>query len=323
MISTRRFGFLAVAVLVAACAAPGATTRPSVATSAGASAGPTTAPTVAPTVAPPSATAAANIPAVVCVGEATTYLDWLNGEFQPDAQDPITEPASTTGDLLETIQANGVLRVSVDKDYAPQSFLQPDGSFVGFDVDVATAIAEGLGVEAEFQHVDWDLITAGSWAGRWDISVGSMTITTPRKDILSFTQPYYYTPAFMAASTRSGITDIDQLPFELPDGVTATTLPTDANCIEAIAAGRPEFDLVITSGTVIDEAIQNDQPVVKIEEPGFVEDLAVAIDKSGPPHAALLYEIDQIIGTMHEDGTLTALSEEWFEGADLTQPPAE
>ena len=108
---------------------------------------------------------------------------------------------------------------------------------------------------------------------------------------------------------------------ESPEGVTATTLPTDANCIEAIAAGRTEFDLVVTSGTVIDEAIQNGQPVVKIEQPGFTEDLAVAIDKSGPAHAALLYAIDQAIGEMHADGTLTALSEQWFEGADLTQPP--
>jgi polar amino acid transport system substrate-binding protein len=289
---------------------------------AAACAGPAASPTPAPSATPaPTATPIA-IPAVVCVGAATTYLDWLNGDFQPDDADPITEPASTAGDLLEQIQQAGVLRVSTDKDYAPQSFLQPDGTFVGFDIDVATKIAEGLGVEVEFQHVDWDLITAGSWAGRWDISVGSMTITTPRKDILSFTQPYYYTPSYMAASTRSGITALDDLPFAVPDDVTATTLETDANCVESIAAGRPEFDLLITSGTVIDDAVANNQPIVKIGEPIFVEDLAVAIDKSGPPHAALLYEIDQIIGQMHADGTLTTLSNEWFE-ADLTQPPGE
>lgn len=277
-------------------------------------AGPAASPTPAPTA------TAVNIPAVVCVGEATTYLDWLNGDFLPDEPDPITQPASTAGDLLEQIQDAGVLRISTDKDYAPQSFLQPDGTFVGFDIDVGKKIAEGLGVTAEFQHVDWDLITAGSWAGRWDISVGSMTITTPRKDILSFTQPYYYTPAYMAASTRSGITTLDQLPFAVPDDVTATTLSTDANCVESIAAGRPEFDLLITSGTVIDDAVANSQPIVKIGEPIFVEDLAVAIDKSGPPHAALLYEIDKIIGQMHADGTLTQLSNQWFE-ADLTQSP--
>lgn len=265
---------------------------------------------------------AAAVPAVVCVGEATTYLDWLNGDFLPDVQGTIEEPADTSGDLLETIQETGVLRISTDANYEPQSFLQPDGTFVGFDIDVGTEIAARLGVEAEFQHVDFDAITAGNWSERWDISVGSMTITTPRKDILSFTQPYYYTPAYLAASTRSGVTETSQLPFELPDGAEATTLATDANCVEAIEAGRPEFDLVITSGTVIDSAVDAGSPIVKIGEPIFQENLAVAIDKAGPPHAALLFEIDQIIGEMHADGTLTELSEKWFDGADLTQDPS-
>ena len=265
--------------------------------------------------------ATADIPAVVCVGEATTYFDWLNGDLKPDEQDAITEPASTDGDLLETILANNKLRISTDANYEPQSFRNPDGSWVGFDIDVGTEIATRLGVEVEFQHQDWDIITAGSWAGRWDISVGSMTITTDRKDLFSFTQPYYYTPAFLAASTRSGVTSTDQLAFELPSGAEVVTRPTDVNCIEDIEAGRPEFDLLITSGTVIDSAVDSGQPIVKIGEPIYQENLAVAIDKSGPAHAALLFEIDKIIGEMHSDGTLTELSEKWFE-EDITQDPS-
>jgi polar amino acid transport system substrate-binding protein len=271
----------------------------------------------------PSATGdgpAADIPAVVCVGEATTYLDWLNGDLQPDVQDPIEE-ADEAGDLLESVMESGVLRISTDANYEPQSFREPDGSWVGFDIDVGTEIATRLGVEPEFQHQDWEIITAGSWAERWDISVGSMTITTDRKELFSFTQPYYYTPADIGASTRSGLTSLDDLPFTLPDDVEAVTRPTDANCIEDIAAGRPEFDLFITSGTVIDAATAAGQPVVRISDPLYQENLAVAIDRAGPEHAALLYEIDRIIGEMHEDGTLTDLSEEWFE-EDLTQDPS-
>jgi polar amino acid transport system substrate-binding protein len=263
----------------------------------------------------------ADITNVVCVGEATTYLDWLNGDFQPDEQDAIEE-ADASGDLLESIQEAGVLRVATDANYEPQSFRDPDGSWKGFDIDVAAEIAERLGVEVEYQHQDWDLITAGSWNERWDISVGSMTITTDRKDLFSFTQPYYYTPAYLAASDRSGVTGTDDLEFELPDGGEAITRPTDANCIEEIEAGRTEFDLVITSGTVIDAAIAAEAPIVKIGEPIFTENLSIAIDKAGPTHDALLFEIDRIVGEMHEDGTLTELSEKWFEGADLTQDPA-
>jgi polar amino acid transport system substrate-binding protein len=262
----------------------------------------------------------ADITNVVCVGEATTYLDWLNGDLVLADPDPIEE-ADEAGDLLETVLERGTLLISTDANYEPQSFLQPDGTFVGFDIDVGTEIAERLGVEAEFMHVDWDAITAGNWSGRWDISVGSMTITEPRLPILSFTRPYYYAPAYMGASERSGVESLDDLDFELPDGAEATTLTTDANCVEAIEAGRTEFDLFMTTGSVIDGAAEAGSPVVKIGEPVFTEDLAVALDKSGQEHAALLYEIDRIIGEMHEDGTLTELSEEWFD-ADLTQDPS-
>ena len=269
-----------------------------------------------------SCTNAANVPAVVCVGEATTYLDWLNGDFEPDVPADITQPSDTTGDLLETIRDRGEIIVSTDPNYAPQSFLEPDGTFVGFDIDVATEIADRLGVGITFETPDWDAITAGSWSERWDISVGSMTITTPRKEILSFTRPYYFTPAYLAASTRSGVTKTSDLAFELPSGAEATTLTTDANCAEAIESGRTDFDLWISSGTTIDGAIAAGSPMVKIGEPIFQENLAVAIDKSGPPHAALLFEIDKIIGEMHTDGTLKAMSEEWFDGADLTTDPS-
>lgn len=298
----------AVALIVGACSGPGASSSPAASAAASVAASATANPF-------------ADVPNIVCVGAATTYLDWLNGDFQPDEPDPIEEPADPTDDLLGIVQDRGTLRISTDADYAPQSFLEPDGTFVGFDIDVGTEIATRLGVTVEFQHVDWDIITAGTWSERWDISVGSMTITTPRKEILSFTQAYYYTPAEMAASTRSGLTSVDQLPFEVPSGAEATTLPTDANCAEAIQAGREDFDLWISSGTTVDEAIANDIPMVVISDPIFTEDLAVAIDKAGPPHAALLFEIDKIIGEMHADGTLTELSKKWYEGQDLTQDP--
>ncbi len=146
----------------------------------------------------------ADITNVVCVGEATTYLDWLNGDFQPDDPDPIEE-ADEAGDLLETIRERGEIVVSSDPNYEPQSFLDADGELIGFDVDVATEIADRLGVDVRFETPEWDAITAGSWSGRWDISVGSMTMTVPRKEVLSFTQPYYYTPAALAASDSSGV----------------------------------------------------------------------------------------------------------------------
>lgn len=303
---------LALVLVLGACAAPGASPAPATPADDPTPTGP------GQTDAP--ASPAADIANVVCVGEATTYLDWIEGTLEITEHDPIEQPADMEDpqDLLSIIRDRGTLIVSTDPNYAPQSFLNPDGSYEGFDIDVATELAERLGVEIQFETPEWDAITAGNWAERWDISVGSMTITQDRKEQLSFTRPYYYTPAQLAVSERAGISSVDELPFELPDGVEATTLPTDANCGEAIAAGRTEFDLWISAAQTIEEGISAGMPVMPIGDPLFAEPLAVAIDKSGPPHEALLYELDRIVGEMHEDGTLTSLSEEWY-GIDITQ----
>ena len=51
----------------------------------------------------------------------------------------------------------------------------------------------------EFTDPTFDAVVAGGWGGRWDMSVGSVTVTEERGTVLDFTQPYYFTPAQMAA----------------------------------------------------------------------------------------------------------------------------
>jgi len=59
----------------------------------------------------------------------------------------------------------------------------------GFDIDVAKEVAKRLGVELEHVTPGWDVITAGKWAGRWDICIGSMTATKEREEVLDFPGP--------------------------------------------------------------------------------------------------------------------------------------
>ena len=119
--------------------------------------------------------------------------------------------APIEGGLLDKVLKAGKIVMSTDPQYPPQSSLKTDGTYEGFDIDVGTEIAKRLGVEVKFETPGWDTITAGSWGGRWDISVGSMTITVPRQAVLDFSPPYYFTPAQMAATTASGITSLDGL----------------------------------------------------------------------------------------------------------------
>src|SRR4029450_11631871 len=50
-------------------------------------------------------------------------------------------------------------------------------------------------VGISWEGPSWDVVTAGSWNDRWQMSVGSMTPTNDRQKVLDFTEPYYYTPA--------------------------------------------------------------------------------------------------------------------------------
>jgi polar amino acid transport system substrate-binding protein len=250
------------------------------------------------------------------------------------------------GDLLDTIKSNGTIRVSTDPNYAPQSFLNDAGELDGFDIDVAKEIAKRLGVDVKFETPTFDLVQAGGWNGRWDISVGSITITEGRKADLDFTEPYYFTPAQLAASTASGITTIEGFAGKkicvgaattyldwingdlalgdesaaapVPEGAEAVALETDALCAEAIQAGRTEFEGWLSSSTTVEAAIADGIAIVKVGDPVFFEPLAVATDKSGPVHTKFQTELDSIVRAMHEDGTLTELSQKWYDGLDLT-----
>lgn len=282
---------------------------------------------------------------------------------------PAAPSGGTANDLLGEITSRGTLRVSTDPNYAPQSVLKQGGArtantkcaadeltageLEGFDIDVAVELGKRLGVETCFATPDWDVITAGNWGNRWDVSVGSMTITTPRQEVLHFSEPYYYAPAQFAASTASGITSLEglngqaicvgasttydqwlsgqkaELGFpdssfyaEPPTGVTVVPLTTDQECAQAIEAGRTDFPAYLTSLTVVEQNIKDGVPVVKVGDPVYSEQLAVAIDKShAKDTASLLTKINEAVTGMHSDGTLSRFSSTWF-GSDLTQDPA-
>jgi polar amino acid transport system substrate-binding protein len=271
--------------------------------------------------------------------------------------------ATQASDLLGAVKQRGYIMVSTDPNYAPQSFLDTQGQrpadskcpadalttaqMKGFDVDVAKAIGDSLGVETCFATPDWDTITAGTWSDKWDVSVGSMTITPERQQVLDFSVPYYGTPAVVAVGNDSGLTSLADLAgkalcagasttyetwlnggdlgpsiavfAKAPEGVTVVPLPTDQECAQALAAGREDFAGYVTSITVVSENIAAGLPVKQLGEPVFTEVLAAAFDKtSSLPTDTLRAEVDKLFTAMHADGRLAELSNQWF-STDLTQ----
>jgi polar amino acid transport system substrate-binding protein len=251
--------------------------------------------------------------------------------------------------LLADVMERGTLRVSTDPAYPPQSFLNEQGEMEGFDIDVATEIANRLGVEVAWETPAWDTIIAGNWAGRWDLSVGSMTVTPEREEVLHFTPAYYYTPAAVAVhddnSTVSDLeSDLDgkrigvcggctyefyldgslEIPGEeidfVIDDAEIKPYDTDSSAIQDLALGDGvRLDAAISALPTLQEAEKKGKPIKIVGDPVFYEPLAAAVDREAPSDPQPFVDrISEIIHEMHADGTLSELSMKWY-GVDLTK----
>jgi polar amino acid transport system substrate-binding protein len=270
-------------------------------------------------------------------------------------------------DKLEEILARGRLIVSSDPAYPPQSQLvegaqraantkcasdeRTAAELSGFDIDVAVAIAAKLGVEACFVTPDWTLITSGNWSNRWDLSIGSMTVTPERMQNLYFTQPYYTTPAaFFVNSANTTYTQPSDLSgkkigacagctydaylsgtLEIP-GETINLVVTNAEFVgydtdvfamQDLALGDGvRLDAVLTAQPLGQEQIANGQPFKQLGDPVYFEYLAGAVDKASTPDPIpFVKKVSEIIQGLNSDGTLLQLSNKYY-GLDLTTAAA-
>lgn len=250
------------------------------------------------------------------------------------------------GETLDRVKQAQILKVATDPGWPPQSFLNDNNEMDGFDIDVAKEIARRMGVGLEFVTPEWDVITAGNWAGRWDLSVGSMTPTKERGRVLDFPAIYYYTPASFAVHADSDAQTKADLNGKRIGACTACTYEYYLQHDLTIdAEGAPPFtydvkpgqivslrnaaavldDLRLGDGVRLDgmldslpairEAINNGYPVRVLGTPAFYEPLSVAVDKGDPEFSAAL---EDIIRTMHKDGTLSKLSQKWY-GIDYSK----
>lgn len=232
--------------------------------------------------------------------------------------------------LAAEIVGRGTVIVANDANYPPQSSIdKATGEMVGFDVDVARKMGELLMLEVQFENPAWETIPAGLQQGRYDVSIGSMTITAQRAKALDFTDPYYYTSGQVFVKKGgpqiAGVADLAGKSVGVGAATTyydflkadsdadVKTYQTDADAFPDLANGN--LDFVMTAGPTGQQAILSGQPFEFSGTPLYYEDLAFAIKKDEADWLAML---NYAVQTMHSDGSLTAMSEEWYNGMDLT-----
>ena len=120
--------------------------------------------------------------------------------------------AYAADDELAQIQESGKLKVGVEGTYPPYTYHDDNGELTGFDVEVAKAIADKLGVEADFTESDWDSLLAGIDSGRLDTVINAVSITPEREEKYDFAGPYFYiTQQIVVAKDNDDIVDMASL----------------------------------------------------------------------------------------------------------------
>ncbi|WP_179404234.1 cystine ABC transporter substrate-binding protein [Burkholderia guangdongensis] len=235
-------------------------------------------------------------------------------------------------DLLDEVKQRGTLRVGLEGTFPPFNSKAPDGQLVGFDVDVAKAIAAKLGVKPEFVTTEWSGIIAGLQAGKFDVIVNQVGITDKRKEVLDFSTPYTYsnaqliqrkddTRAFKSLDDLKGKklgvglgTNYMDMAKSVP-GVDVKTYPGAPEYLRDLAAGR--LDAALNDRLMLAYLLKNSQlPLRTGANVGPGNASGIPFKKGNPKFEKA---IDDAIAQLDANGTFAKISDKWF-GIDVTKP---
>jgi His/Glu/Gln/Arg/opine family amino acid ABC transporter permease subunit len=230
---------------------------------------------------------------------------------------------STSGNGAEQVKSSGVLRVGTEGVYAPFSYHDGSGQLVGYDVDVAKAVADKLGVKAEFVETPWDAMFAALEANRFDIVANQVTINDERKAKYDLSNPYAIGEGVIVTrADDNSITSLADLKGKVAaENATSNWADTARKAgarVEAVE-GFTQAIKLLNQGRV--NVVVNDSIAVYayLAETGdkSIKIAGKAEERSEQGFAArkdsgLLPELNKALDELKADGTLAAISQKYL-----------
>ncbi len=109
--------------------------------------------------------------------------------------------ADSQESVVEQVIQRGVLKVGMST-FVPWAMKDKTGKLIGFEIDVATRLAQDMGVKVEFVPTKWSGIIPALLTGKFDVIIGGMGILPSRNLKVNFTTPYDFTGMSMVASKK-------------------------------------------------------------------------------------------------------------------------
>jgi polar amino acid transport system substrate-binding protein len=228
---------------------------------------------------------------------------------------------------------DGVLDIAVDDTYPPMEYVNDQGERVGFDIDLAKALGEKMGVDINFISSSWEGIFTGLTAQQYDVIISSVSMTTERMETMDFSKPYLANgqvivvkPGDDSITTKEDLagkkvgvqigTTSDEASEKQEDviGFDLTKYDDIISCFNAMKMNAIDC-IVVDMAVAIDYVEKQPDEFVVSSAQLTNEPIAVAMGKN---RDALKNAINEALTELDADGTLTEISIEHL-GDDYTK----
>lgn len=248
-----------------------------------------------------------------------------------------TSESTTEKDSWSTYEDNKKITIGFDKTFVPMGFEEKDGQYVGFDIDLATAVFDKYGIEIDWQPIDWDLKETELNNGNIDLIWNGYSVTDERREKVLFTDEYMANLQVLVAKKSSnietvadmkekelgaqagsaGYTDFETQPAILKDIVKNNEATQYATFTEALIDLKNDridgllIDRVYANYYLQQEGLIDDYTII---DAGFGNDaFAVGARKAD---TTLVENINAAFKELYQEGRFQDISDKWF-GEDV------
>lgn len=229
---------------------------------------------------------------------------------------------------LNQIIKNGELRVGMEPGYAPFEMIAKDKSIIGFDVDIARAMAKAMGVKLKIVKLEWSGILPALLTNQCDIIMSGMTITPERNLYINFAEPYLtvgqtfllrkklrrkvksfkdLNDSRYTVTTKPGTTALKAIKSLIPKA-NVQLKESEWDAVKEVVEGRADAFVYDLPFNVVAHG-QNKRSVVFRSTPFTHERLGWGIRKGDPD---FLNWLNHFLAQMKGDGAFDALYRKWF-----------
>ncbi|KKK33444.1 amino acid-binding protein [Salinicoccus sediminis] len=237
----------------------------------------------------------------------------------------------SNGDGASASGGDKVIKIGSSPDGYPTSY-QQDGEMKGFNVDIYNAIFDELGYEIEWVLTDWTGVLANLDTGNVD-TASNFALTPERGEKYIFTDPYYHSKAAIAAAPgNEEIQSVEDIGGKDVGTILGTNFQNvledqypehggnivdyENNEVVYRDVGSGKLDAYIYGREQLLAMINDKDIPLKIAGEPFGSQPVGLPFKDTKENRALIEDINEVIGQLKQDGTLTRISEDWY-GEDI------